>query len=970
MNNDTFKICFSKSNSDKYQNTSVDDIILQSSKPMHIGIDGFNDCNASHITITNGRTQVHGDLQLFGYLLDSNNLVMSTYGGSNNNPSNTTFLLTDGIIENEHIRKGVVTLDRIALVSGGGDHFVSSFKPHVINPSIGGGIVLTPGQFSNNSNGDVYLGTTHLQDASVTEIKIADMSVTTDKITSGAVVSDKIADGQILNNHILAGSLNGSKLSLNSVNANCIIDNTIDTKHIKDIAITANKIDNNAVSTIKIQDKCVTNQKLADLSITNNKIQNGTITADKLSPNFIYSLGNLNSNTEPLLLEENSVTTQQLANSSVTTEKIQDGTITYDKLSPSTIESLNNISVTKTITSNVINEVVYHQEKLDVAGDIRTDAAFYCKEFHIVPDDISNIVLTTGEINLTSGDGSLVGVGFETNNNIVRMVIDSNKDFYFSSSSYTDIMTLNNDTGNVGIGTTNPVAKLDVNGDIRAGDVKITGDLNVSSGCIYNEAGGLEIKSVNNMLFSMDVDSNSNTSVVFTPFANPTNRTPADTLMDGSLDTKYEANSPATNFVPTVNDPIEVGATFSAAIKVTDYVLKVGALSNYARTPRTWKFELKQGQNWVTIHTIENQTWSQQDQERTYTVNSDVKATGARLLITDNNGAHSSPCIYITELSFLCTTTAMVIKDDGNVGIGTNNPQAKLHVNGDTVIDGELTATTLNVTTINSNTTTVNAIYVDNFGNGLKKITNVFGGVANGTIQTTGNGNHGWAGYNIHGKVSLLAPAQGDSSQFQIYDNLNLWVFFEYTRDQSGNSQILINGNLNVQNGNIYSNGTQLSSDDRVKSDEVFITNALSTVKKIQPQEYNKWNTIDYASASNATSVKESGIIAQELYIDVPELRHLVVLPAGSDSNAIEQSASNYTTYNDLQNDPVWPEWSGDSSNANSIAYVNYTGLIPYTIEAIKELSDKLDAANNIIASYETIITNLQMRIDVLEKSS
>jgi hypothetical protein len=294
----------------------------------------------------------------------------------------------------------------------------------------------------------------------------------------------------------------------------------------------------------------------------------------------------------------------------------------------------------------------------------------------------------------------------------------------------------------------------------------------------------------------------------------------------------------------------------------------------------------------------------------------------------------------------------MVIKHDtGNVGIGTNNPNAKLDVYGDISLFKTITA---NQNGPSHGKITWYSSARDINTNASAEIDVIYGDYI--------NNNYGW---DDNGSIIFRSSDAFYSpvDRMIIRNNGNIGI-----GTNNPTAKLDVNGILKA--GNIFSNDTQLSSDDRIKSDEVFITNALDTINRIHPQEYNKWNTIEYNSDSNAISQKESGIIAQELYIDAPELRHLITLPIGSDSNSIEETASNYASYNDLQNDPVWPEWSGDSSNTNSIAYINYTGLIPYTIQAIKELSDKLDAANNTIASYETIITNLQIRIDALEKSS
>ena len=64
------------------------------------------------------------------------------------------------------------------------------------------------------------------------------------------------------------------------------------------------------------------------------------------------------------------------------------------------------------------------------------------------------------------------------------------------------------------------------------------------------------------------------------------------------------------------------------------------------------------------------------------------------------------------------------------------------------------------------------------------------------------------------------------------------------------------------------------SSDDRLKENEEFIENACETLSKLRPQLYDKKPNID--NEDETTWYKESGLIAQEVYYDAPELRHLV----------------------------------------------------------------------------------------------
>lgn len=165
-----------------------------------------------------------------------------------------------------------------------------------------------------------------------------------------------------------------------------------------------------------------------------------------------------------------------------------------------------------------------------------------------------------------------------------------------------------------------------------------------------------------------------------------------------------------------------------------------------------------------------------------------------------------------------------------------------------------------------------------------------------------------------------------------------------------GSNGILTLGTQTSRWGAVWTTASTINtSDDRLKINESFIRNAMSTLNKLRPQEYDKYVNIDYASDSNAVPVHESGLIAQEVFYDAPELRHIVDVPDTADSNVI------YTTHvpssADPTNDPA--DYSVWGSNA---AGIRYEGLIPYIIEALKEKDLEIQDLKQRMASVEARI--------------
>ena len=83
---------------------------------------------------------------------------------------------------------------------------------------------------------------------------------------------------------------------------------------------------------------------------------------------------------------------------------------------------------------------------------------------------------------------------------------------------------------------------------------------------------------------------------------------------------------------------------------------------------------------------------------------------------------------------------------------------------------------------------------------------------------------------------------------------------------------------------------------------------------------------------------KESCLIAQEIYYDAPELRHLVRGKPDIDEEGNSILLPEILTSIDPQQDPDYSSWGKDP------APVNYIGLIAYLVKADTELHERVKA--------------------------
>ena len=157
-----------------------------------------------------------------------------------------------------------------------------------------------------------------------------------------------------------------------------------------------------------------------------------------------------------------------------------------------------------------------------------------------------------------------------------------------------------------------------------------------------------------------------------------------------------------------------------------------------------------------------------------------------------------------------------------------------------------------------------------------------------------------------------------------------------------------------------YSGGT---SDDRLKHNEALITNATSTLMKLRPQIYMKDSALPQSRdrknpdviVDNVDIIQEleAGLIAQEVYYEVPELRHLVITRVENASDI--QELPDDVDLNDIQNDP---DYVALGWNQYEPANVKYMELIPYLIKMNQEQQEEIDTLKQELLNIKNILQN------------
>jgi len=193
------------------------------------------------------------------------------------------------------------------------------------------------------------------------------------------------------------------------------------------------------------------------------------------------------------------------------------------------------------------------------------------------------------------------------------------------------------------------------------------------------------------------------------------------------------------------------------------------------------------------------------------------------------------------------------------------------------------------------------------------------------TISTDSNGANM---YFTHGSYSFGRWA--NAHHYDVYSNSDMTGSRDFFLNYYSGAQVLLAGYAVV------------TSDDRIKTNEEYIENATETIMKLKPQKYLKGPNL---GSTSTTSRIETGLIAQDVYYDAPELRHLVSL-----ADDAEPPDEKPFVDDDPQNDPDYSSWGSKSAG------INYEGLISYLIKSNQE--------------QQALIEDLRARIEALENSS
>ena len=551
--------------------------------------------------------------------------------------------------------------------------------------------------------------------------------------------------------------------------------------------------------------------------------------------------------------------------------------------------------------------------------------------------------------------GSLV---FLTNNNANDTNISMN-----------DIRMCIASDGNVGIGTNNPMSKLEVNGSINIPTgskykinnynlafSNIDGTLPAAGIGTSGTLGGVKVDgstiTINNNIISATAQVNSDWNEISTEskafiFNKPT-ITSSQWITSGTI-IHYNAG----------NVGIGTNADIQSKLTINGINTELAKSVNHSEAPLTITNPTP------TSTSVLNDPKAVLNLCRTGTSGQAFSArTCFKLCRYENSFPNSRTRLDITlahneydELNI------MSLQSGGNVGIGTTNPQRPLHVQTAMRIGGsgacidfgdDMKNQIYRTTTLNELVFTTNAIdrlIIDGGGTvktsgGLTVGSDLF--IESSRLVIRGasptiylkDTNERSGMIHMNANVMYFLNASGADSETWLQQNGQDWCL-----QLNMNTNLATFGGILQVNGDIRSNGniTAYYSDERLKTITEYVSDVLPTLSKIRVFRYN-CNDLA-ASYGYDKNKKEIGLSAQEIQKYYPEVVSIAPFDAKYDEETkelISKSGEKYLT-------------------------LDYERLVPILLQGIKDLNNIVEKMQENEKNMKNEINNIKLILEKLE---
>ena len=175
-----------------------------------------------------------------------------------------------------------------------------------------------------------------------------------------------------------------------------------------------------------------------------------------------------------------------------------------------------------------------------------------------------------------------------------------------------------------------------------------------------------------------------------------------------------------------------------------------------------------------------------------------------------------------------------------------------------------------------------------------------------------------------------------------------------FSLDASSSTKHRLNANGNGQWAGTISANFNLS-DDRLKTNEAYLENATTSLLKLSVQTYDKEKINNFSLLERTgKKVRETGLIAQEVYYNAPEFRHLINCGTDYDDDEYPEGKDVIPDEMDLSGVPIGedPDYEGAGWSKTDMASIEYQSFVAYLIKSTQELHERIlkleDKINNM----------------------
>ena len=326
-------------------------------------------------------------------------------------------------------------------------------------------------------------------------------------------------------------------------------------------------------------------------------------------------------------------------------------------------------------------------------------------------------------------------------------------------------------------------------------------------------------------------------------------------------------------------------------------------------------------------------------------------------------------------LNYNSQKDVIICGQGGNVGIGTTSPDNKLevysshsnHSNTSALTDGSYGAGCVNLDVVNG------------FGG--------YGGGQNYHRSAIRFYHSNQSGHGVRQQTAIISQASHSNN----HDGSNMFFLTRAYGSAYGDGNGALGESMALRYdrwlhvvGSVYADGTTLSSDDRVKHNEKNVTNALDSINKLKLKKYIKTQEMydknhNFPLDDNEKPLDNSGNSLQyksDYFIEVgfiaQDVRNITEFAEFVNGEEYEEKI-----IQEFEKDPSGEPILDESGNIIVIntskkqvptkLSLNYNNLFCYHIQATQELDRKVIALESENAELETKNTDLENKIATLE---